>query len=155
MQTITVKSESAEQTKQIGQTIGSKLSGGELFEFKSDLGGGKTTFVSGLAKGFGSPDPVASPSFTISYVYTRSDGKQLHHFDFYRLDDPGVVAQELAEVEGDQDVVVAVEWGEIVHSVLPQERVLVTIEAGEGEERSISFKFTPNFAYLFTQLEQS
>jgi tRNA threonylcarbamoyladenosine biosynthesis protein TsaE len=146
---------SVEETIKIGESIGSQLRGGEVIEFTSDLGGGKTTFVRGLAHGFGSLDPVASPSFTISYVYTRPDGKALHHFDFYRLDDPGIVANELAEVEGDQNVVVAIEWGNQVHDVLPSERVHVHIQAKDTDEREISVKVPHANTYLLDNLERS
>jgi len=154
MHEVTYKTRSYEETTQLGKDIGRNLKGGEVFEFVSDLGGGKTTFVSGLAQGFGSTDPVASPSFTINYVYSRPDKKQLFHFDFYRLSDAGIVASELAEVEGDPDVVVAVEWGDIVHDVLPNERIIVTINATAENERSIEFRFSENFEYLFSKPQE-
>lgn len=150
MPEIVFESESLEQTVALGERLGQNLKGGEVFELQSDLGGGKTTFVRGLAKGFGSPDPVASPSFTISYVYSRPDKKQLHHFDFYRLQDPGVVAAELAEVEGDTDVVVAVEWSEIVKDILPDSRVVVGIKASSDTARKITFQYPDSLAYLFS-----
>ncbi len=153
MKEVTCKTSSYAQTVELGERIGERLKGGEVFEFQSDLGGGKTTFVGGLAKGFGSPDPVASPSFTINYVYSRPDKKQLYHFDFYRLTDPGVVASELAEVENDPDVVVAVEWGDIVHDVLPKERIIVKIVAISENERSITFVYPENNTYLFSELK--
>ena len=154
MSEITVHTHSYQETQQLGASIGTMLKGSEVFELRSDLGGGKTTFVGGLAKGFGSSDPVASPSFTINYVYSRPDKKQLYHFDFYRLTDAGVVANELAEVEGDDDVVVAVEWGEIVHNILPEERIIITISALSENERSIAFRYNERFSYLFTNLKQ-
>ncbi len=153
MNTVTLTSQSPQETKQLGRQMGKLLKGGEVFELKSDLGGGKTTFVSGLAQGFGSLDPVASPSFTINYVYSRADKKQLFHFDFYRLDDAGIVANELAEVENDPDVVVAVEWGEIVHDLLPSERVIVTIKATDEETRSITIEYSEKYDYLFSDLK--
>lgn len=140
---------SVEETIKLGLDIGSKLRGGEVFELVSDLGGGKTTLVRGMVEGFGSPDPVASPSFTISYVYSRPDGKQFHHFDFYRLDDAGIVGNELAEVEEDADAVVAVEWGAVVHNILPSSRVVVTIAATDEEDRKITFEYPDSYSYLF------
>lgn len=140
-----------EETVALGFKIGTKLCGGEVFELVSDLGGGKTTFVRGLVEGFGSPDPVASPSFTISYVYSRPDGKQFHHFDFYRLDDAGIVGNELAEVEEDSDVVVAVEWGAVVHDILPKNRVVVNIVATYDSKRKISFEYPDSYNYLFQE----
>ena len=154
------KSSSLEETKQFASTIGKKLRGGEVFELISDLGGGKTSFVSGLAAGFGSVDPVASPSFTLNYVYRCRDGMQLSHFDFYRLDDPGIVANELSEIIGEPDdmtphsfsipdIVTAVEWGDIVHNVLPNDRIRVSIATVGENARIISFKYSGAYDYLF------
>ena len=153
MQEATYTTKSFQETIDLGISIGKNLKGGEVFEFVSDLGGGKTTFVSGLSRGFGSSDPVASPSFTINYVYSRPDKKQLFHFDFYRLDDAGVVASELAEVEGDPDVVVAVEWGDIVHDVLPKDRIVVAIKATAESDRSVTFRFPGKYKYLFQEVQ--
>lgn len=151
----TLQSNNLKDTVNIGRSIGQKLRGGEVFELISDLGGGKTSFVSGLAEGFGSIDPVASPSFTLNYVYRCKDDKQLSHFDFYRLDDPGVVANELAEVVGLKDTVVAVEWGEIVHDVLPDSRIKVSITSPSENQnqRLITCDFLDEQDYLFENLE--
>lgn len=154
MQAFTKTTHSVEETQLLGEIIGANLNGGEVFELVSDLGGGKTTFVGGLARGFGSLDPVASPSFTISYVYSRPDKKTLHHYDFYRLQEAGVIAHELAEVEGDSNVVVAVEWGEVVHELLPKDRITVKISATAEDVRSFEFSFTKRHQYLFSGAQE-
>lgn len=120
--------------------IGSLLEGGEVIECQSDLGGGKTTLVSGIAEGFGSLDPVSSPSFTICNTYKRADSKQLQHFDFYRLNEPGIMKDEISEVAGDLDSVVVVEWGDSVRDVLPEDRVQISITSVSENERLISVK---------------
>jgi tRNA threonylcarbamoyladenosine biosynthesis protein TsaE len=148
----TFESDSAERTTSIGKMLGSCLQGGEVIELVSDLGGGKTTFVRGLAEGFGSDDAVASPSFTISYVYGRADGKALHHFDFYRLDDPGIVANELAEVVEDPECVVAVEWGEIVHDVLPKNHIVVSLVATQETKRNITINYPTRYEQAFGKI---
>jgi tRNA threonylcarbamoyladenosine biosynthesis protein TsaE len=56
----------ADETVALGQKIGQQLQGGEVIELISDLGGGKTQLVRGLAAGMGSTDQVQSPTFTIS-----------------------------------------------------------------------------------------
>jgi len=84
MDTLRITSESPEATEQLAEAIGRRLTGGEVIELVSDLGGGKTTFVRGLARGLGSADVVSSPTFTVSKVY-KADKLELHHFDFYRL----------------------------------------------------------------------
>src|SRR5689334_25117700 len=106
-------------TEQLGEAIGERLKGGEVIELVSDLGGGKTTFVRGLARGFGSSDRVASPTFTISKVY-KSGSKELHHFDFYRLQESGLIAHELEEIIHDPMCTVVVEWAAVVKNVLPE-----------------------------------
>lgn len=133
----------------LGKKIGAQLKGGEVIELISDLGGGKTTFVKGLAEGFGSSDPVSSPSFTVNYVYGRDDGKVMYHFDFYRLNDAGIVGNELQEVEGDQDVVTVVEWGDIVHNMLPENKITIEVKAVSDTRRQLIATYNDNQAYLF------
>ncbi len=137
-------SDSVEATKSLGLCIGSLLNGGEVIECIGDLGGGKTTLVSGIAEGFGSRDPVSSPSFTICNVYSRSDTKQIHHFDFYRLVEPGIMKDELFEVVGDLDSVTVVEWGDSVEDVLPESRIKVKLSAVSDSNRSIKIDTSDN-----------
>ena len=137
---IEYNSNSEESTKMVGESIGSLLSGGEVIECLSDLGGGKTTLVAGIAKGFGSQDPVSSPSFTICNTYKRADNKQLQHFDFYRLSEPGIMRDELFEVVGDQDNVVVVEWGDSVRDVLPDDRIKIYLSSISENQRMITLK---------------
>ncbi|HUC89189.1 MAG TPA: tRNA (adenosine(37)-N6)-threonylcarbamoyltransferase complex ATPase subunit type 1 TsaE [Patescibacteria group bacterium] len=140
-------SESSETTEQLAERLGKVLRGGEVIELISDLGGGKTTFVRGLARGAQSPDKVASPTFTISKVY---DAKkfQIHHFDFYRLQEPGIIVDELAEVIGDPKVVVVVEWADVVQHVLPAKRLTVKIQHSPEDHRKLLFQAPKELDYL-------
>jgi tRNA threonylcarbamoyladenosine biosynthesis protein TsaE len=113
--------------------LGAELRGGETIELRSDLGGGKTTFVKGLAAGTGSKDNVASPTFTLSRIY-RANGFEIHHFDFYRLNDPGILADQLAESISDPKAVVVVEWADIVEDVLPKDRISIKLEPTVADE---------------------
>lgn len=127
--------------------VGQKVRGGEVIELVSDLGGGKTTFVRGLARGMGSPDEVSSPSFTISNQYETGD-LTLCHFDFYRLREPGIIRDELAEAIRDSKTVVAVEWGEIVEDVLPADHLTITIKPISDNGREIEFVYPRTLNYL-------
>jgi tRNA threonylcarbamoyladenosine biosynthesis protein TsaE len=113
----------------------------------SDLGGGKTTFVRGLARGAGSQDKVASPSFTISKVY-KTEQFEIHHFDFYRLHESGIMANELGEVIGDPKIVAVVEWGDVVHDVLPEGRLTITIKQTPEGDRELTFTCQEDLGYL-------
>lgn len=131
--------------------IGRKLRGGETLELISDLGGGKTAFVRGLVKGAGSHDNVASPTFTISREYEAPDFT-IRHFDFYRLQEAGVVAAELAEFLEDPRTVTVVEWGDIVHDVLPSVRLKLTIRMTGENSRELTFVCPPEYNYLIEEL---
>jgi tRNA threonylcarbamoyladenosine biosynthesis protein TsaE len=148
------ESSSSDETEQLAEALGRSLRGGETIELISDLGGGKTTFVRGLARGMGSGDKVSSPTFTISKVYDGSDKKQIHHFDFYRLEEPGIIADELAEVLGDPQIIVVVEWADIVHDVLPKERLSILIRQNPVGIREITFHYPETLTYLIEEVKE-
>ena len=137
----------AEATVKLAERLGKNLRGGEVLELASDLGGGKTTFVRGLARGFGSEDNVASPTFTVSKVY-KAGKKELHHFDFYRLADAGILAHELHDLVGDPEIVVVVEWAEVAHHVLPDRRLTLKIARTGEDSRQLTFEYPEELAYL-------
>ena len=143
-----INSTSSEDTLALASQIGSRLKGGEVIELISDLGGGKTTFVRGLAEGMGSKDHVSSPSFTLSNQYIGG-GLTIHHFDFYRLDHPGILRQELAEMLEDPKAVVVIEWAGIVKDVLPLQKLSITITATDEDERSMILEYSDKLKYLF------
>lgn len=62
-------SNSKEETKQIASKIASSLTRGDVILLKGDLGAGKTTFVSGVAKALNIKDDVISPTFNIMKCY--------------------------------------------------------------------------------------
>ena len=148
MPELTFKSDNLQQTQALAAAIGKVLRGGEVLELISDVGGGKTTFVKGLARGLAIDDTVQSPTFTISRLYKTPGGLELHHFDFYRLAEAGVVAAELAESLQQPNAVVAVEWGEIVHDVLPAERLTVKFTSLSESQRIITITTPAGFEYI-------
>jgi tRNA threonylcarbamoyladenosine biosynthesis protein TsaE len=148
-------STSSADTERLGALLGSNLKGGEVIELRSDLGGGKTTFVQGLARGAGSRDRVTSPTFTLSRIY-KTKKYQIHHFDFYRLNIPGLLKDQLAEaLEGNN--VVIVEWANIVQDVLPNNRISVEFKpvATSSEEREIVFEYPESQRQLITRLQSN
>jgi tRNA threonylcarbamoyladenosine biosynthesis protein TsaE len=155
MSTVTTwetESNSSERTEQLAEQLGSKLRGGEVVELVSDLGGGKTTFTRGLTRGAGSKDKVGSPTFTLSREY-NAPKFTIAHFDFYRLGEAGIVGDELAEVVGDPQYIVVVEWGEIVHDVLPSDRLTVRITLAGEEARRLTFEYPEKLSYLVEGLK--
>jgi tRNA threonylcarbamoyladenosine biosynthesis protein TsaE len=125
MMIIEVKCE--DETKSLGLSIGMLLKGGEIIELVGDVGTGKTTLVKGIAVGLGIDEYVQSPSFTINRVYDGRDGIKLSHYDFYRLKDAGIMANELSEEITDSQVVTIIEWAGVVEGVLPADRLSILI----------------------------
>ena len=142
------------ETIEIGREIGSKLKGGEVIELISDLGGGKTTLTKGIAEGAGSKDMVASPSFAISYLYSAPKFN-IHHFDFYRLEDSGVVGLSLAEAISEKNDVIVIEWGDIVADILPESRITIKLssDAEDENKRIIEVDLPDQLNYLLEDLK--
>ena len=145
--TLQIKSTGSNETELIAEQLGKNLRGGEVIELISDLGGGKTTFVRGLAKGMGSLDTVASPSFTLKREYYTQD-LTLHHYDFYRLHEPGTIAHELEEALHQRDGVTVVEWGNIVEGVLPKKRLKVHFKPTGNTLRQLKLEAPEELGYL-------
>lgn len=142
-----VETKSATETEELAERIGRQLRGGEVIELISDLGGGKTTFVRGLARGIDSQDNVASPTFTISKVY-HGTTLDMHHFDFYRLTEVGIIEHELQEVLDEPKNVAVVEWGKVVEHVLPESRLTIRLTRTGDETRELEFEYSNAVAYL-------
>lgn len=124
--------------KQFGQELGARLHGGEVIELVGDIGSGKTTLVKGMAVGLGATEDVQSPSFTISRVYQARDGLELHHYDFYRLYDAGIMANEIAETVRDPKVITVIEWAGVVEGTLPKNRLAITITSPTETTRRLA-----------------
>ena len=105
----------------------------------SDLGGGKTTFVQGLARGLGYRGPVTSPTFTLSQVYRLSPQLELHHYDLYRLGQSGAVGDELAEDLHDTAVITVIEWADIAERDLPADRLRIQFNVTSDTGRNLKF----------------
>jgi len=153
MRSIDLISNSVDDTKAIGMILGKNLSGGDVLELNSDLGGGKTTLVHGVVSGFGSDDAVSSPSFTICNTYQANDNRTVSHFDFYRLEEAGIVSSELIESIDDLLTLVIVEWGDVVTSVLPSDKVSAVISSRSNTKRVITVICPERHTRLFEALQ--
>ena len=131
-------SRSAEQTSRVGMRLGALLKPGDLICLIGDLGAGKTTFVQGLASGWGSLDPVSSPTFVLVNLYRRLDGDQLYHLDAYRLSGPAEAIDLDLDALVEQGCLV-VEWADRIDAALPEERLWVTLQHVDEYQRDLVF----------------
>ena len=132
-------SRSPEQTRRVGVRLGGALQAGDVICLQGELGAGKTTFVQGVAEGWGSRDSVSSPTFIIVNVYRGVGEKQLFHMDAYRLDS----TSEAEELDLDSMLSrgpLIIEWPERMERLIPRQRLLIQFEYMNQEEREMKFK---------------
>jgi tRNA threonylcarbamoyladenosine biosynthesis protein TsaE len=120
-----------------GKKLAQSLEAPKVLELLGDVGAGKTTLTRGIASGLGVQEPVSSPSFTISKEY-QGEKYRLVHYDFYRLNDPGIMAEDLLDAISDDNAITIVEWGESIRDVLPENRIKITIKNLDENTREIS-----------------
>jgi len=118
----------------------SQIKAGDILALTGDLGCGKTTFVKGLVSGLKSLATVTSPTFNLVHRYS---GEKLSviHYDLYRL-------KKLSEIEAldleseieNKTHILAIEWPQLVKSILPDDRTrwLTFEEKGEGRQLTIA-----------------
>lgn len=136
--TLEFVSRSPEQTRRLGMRLGSLLQVGDVICLSGDLGSGKTTLVQGIAQGWGSLDPVSSPTFVLVNLYHKQGGSSLYHLDAYRLSG-SAEAEDLDLDAMLADGPLVVEWADRVAAALPQERLWVELEWVADEHRSMIF----------------
>ena len=137
---MTIVTNSVEETENAGVALAAKLPGGAVVALYGGLGAGKTAFVRGLARGLGINEGVSRPTFTIVNEYTGA-GRELFHFDMYRLQG----ADELFDIGWEDYLarggVCAVEWSENVEEALDGDEIKVSIEPLSDTGRRIGIRF--------------
>jgi len=133
--TLTMRTQSAEETMGYGAALAALLVPGDVLLLSGDLGAGKTQLTKGIARGLGVAEPVTSPTFNILLVH---EGRiPLYHLDLYRLEH-AFELEDLdyyATLEGDG--VAVVEWGDRFPEAAPAEGLAVSILIDGDNERRI------------------
>jgi tRNA threonylcarbamoyladenosine biosynthesis protein TsaE len=70
-------------------------------------------------------------------VYKLTNGRELHHYDLYRLGQSGVVGHELLEDISDPQNITVIEWAGIVENDLPADRLLIELEVTGDTDRDL------------------
>lgn len=133
----------AGQTKKLGESFIKILlrnrpkNKAVVIGLRGDLGGGKTTFLQGLAKGLGIKGRVLSPTFIIM----RRMGN-FYHIDAYRLRGPqDLLTLGLKKIIADPKNIIAIEWADRVKKVVPLYAVWVDFNFIDKNKRRIVVRF--------------
>lgn len=137
--TIHFLSQGPEQTRHIGRRLGGALQAGDVICLQGDLGAGKTTFVQGIAQGWGSLDAVSSPTFILVNVYRGEGRNRLFHLDAYRLEST-LEAEELDIPAMLAQGPLLIEWPERMEKIIPVEHLWITLEHMDEDKRGMNFK---------------
>ena len=129
---------SAEQTQGLAREFAAALPPDATLALHGDLGVGKTTFVQGLARGFGIVEQVTSPTFTIFTLHRGT--RTLVHLDAYRLDRAAQLDSLMLEDFLTPPYCLAVEWPENIAAWLPPTTLHLDLGIATDERHTLRLR---------------
>ncbi len=146
------RSRSASQTKRLGEKMAHRiLEQGRrkkalVVALTGELGGGKTTFIQGFARGLGVAEKILSPTFVILKRFEVPNPRPsfFYHLDCYRIHEAKEILDlGFKKIISNPGNIAAVEWAYRIKNILPEDTVGVHFEIKGKEERIIRIKW-PN-----------
>ena len=130
--TLTIHTDSAEETRRIGEIIGEAATPGDIYLLTGPLGAGKTCLTQGIARGLGVDRYARSPTFVLM---TRYPGRLvLHHADLYRIDHPAEAWDlGLEDVMSSREDVLIVEWADRAEEIFPEHALWIDLDYAVDE----------------------
>ncbi|MSU69972.1 MAG: tRNA (adenosine(37)-N6)-threonylcarbamoyltransferase complex ATPase subunit type 1 TsaE [Opitutaceae bacterium] len=142
-----VATASAAETQALAAALARALPPDTTLALHGDLGAGKTTFVQGLARGFGIPRPVTSPTFTIFNLHRgpvlpgpASARLTLLHLDAYRLENPAQLDALMLDEFLVPPYCLAIEWPENIAGWLPASALHLQLGIQKDERHAIRLR---------------
>jgi len=162
-----VLSQSPFQTQKIGKILAKEFlktftKTALVLGLIGDLGGGKTTFLQGFAKGLGIKEKILSPSFVIFRKFkvknlkpsTRTElgagpvphrnevsgagFKVFYHIDCYRISKPKEILNlGFKEIISNPQNIVAIEWADRIKKILPKGTLILKFNFINRNQREI------------------
>lgn len=133
---------SEQDTDRLGAALASVLPPGTVVALIGTLGAGKTRLVQAVAAAYGvGRETVTSPTFVLVNEY-RGGRLPIYHFDTYRLKDDDEFLNLGPDEYFDGNGITFVEWADRVASLLPAERIEISIEVTGDSARQITIRGT-------------
>jgi len=140
------------QTKKLGEVLSKKIlkekkgTRAQILVLQGELGGGKTTFLQGFARGLGIKKRILSPTFVIlkKFKIQNSDFKFFYHIDCYRIKKvKEILDLGFRKIISDSKNIVAIEWADNILKILPKNTIFVTLTFNNKNKRNITIRW-PN-----------
>lgn len=131
-----IATDSAAATQAIATELAQVIPANTVVALHGDMGVGKTTFVQGLARGFGITQQVTSPTFAIYSVYLGTL-RNLVHVDAYRIENAPQLDALLIEEFLQPPWCLVVEWPEKTGAWLPANAWHLTLSIVPGERHHL------------------
>ncbi|MDP2967573.1 MAG: tRNA (adenosine(37)-N6)-threonylcarbamoyltransferase complex ATPase subunit type 1 TsaE [bacterium] len=139
------------QTKKLGEALAKKIlktrprKGAFIIGLEGDLGGGKTVFLQGFAKGLKIKEKILSPTFIIMRRFRiRANSRKFadfYHIDCYRIRRPKEILElSFKEIISNSKNLVAVEWADRIRKILPKNVLILKFEFINRNTRKIVLK---------------
>ena len=142
---------SAKETRSLGKGLAEKIlktkikTRAQVLALKGELGGGKTTFLQGFAKGLGTRQKILSPTFVIlkKFKIKHPNFKLFFHIDCYRIKKPKEILDlGFKKIVSDSKNIIAVEWAERIEKILPPDTILIDFKFHNKNKRKIIIKWS-------------
>lgn len=145
-------SNSPSETENLARELLSRIIKKRIVSLEGELGGGKTTFVKGVAKIFLIKEKIKSPTFFIMKKYDvkykreknksqnlrLSELKNLYHFDCYRIKNPKEILDlGWKEIIKNPQNIVFVEWGDKIKKILPKNILRIKFKFLDEKKRKV------------------
>ena len=140
------QTDSPTQTKKIGELLAKEIlrsrfqNGALIFGLEGDLGGGKTTFLQGFAKGLGIKEKITSPTFVIIKRFQISSFMfhDFYHIDCYRIKNPKEILKlNFKKIISNHRNIIAIEWADRIKKILPKNTVWISFKFVKKNRRII------------------
>ena len=140
---------SPSQTKKLGEILAKEAlktkikKTAQIFGLEGDLGGGKTTFLQGFAKGLGIKQKILSPTFIIIKNFPISDFQFLnfYHIDCYRIEKAKEILDlGFKKIISNPKNIVVIEWSDRIKKILPADIIILKFKFINEKTREVVFK---------------
>ena len=129
------------ELQHISQTAQSlaKLIENNIILVNGPMGAGKTTLIKAICHVLNVQDIVSSPTFSLVNHYLTQSGKNLYHFDCYRIE----TAQDALDFGAEEYLysgdLCFIEWAENIQELIPSNHHVINLKVVDHITRKLTF----------------